>query len=68
MVRPQSEELNRSGTTEIDPDSIESDLEARRQPDDCSGPAGPVPPENRPGHHPEREQDKPALDDEGERA
>ncbi len=67
MVRPQSEELNRSGKTPLDPDSIESDLEARRQPTDQSGPTGPVPPENQPGHEPERDQDQPVLDEDGER-
>ena len=28
----------------------------------ADAPRGPVPPENRPGHHPEQEQDKPDLD------
>lgn len=59
MVRPQSESLNRSGTTPLTPDSIESELEARRQPTDTDGPTGPVPEANQPGHHPEHEQDKP---------
>ena len=62
MVRPQSENLNRSGTTPLDPNSIGGALEARPRPtaDDRTG--GPVPPENRPGHHPEVEQDRPDPD------
>lgn len=62
MVRPQSENLNRSGTTPLDPDSIGGALEARPRPtaDDRTG--GPVPPENRPGHHPDVEQDRPDPD------
>lgn len=32
-----------------------------------SGPTGPVPEENKIGHHPEHEQDKPDLDDFAER-
>lgn len=63
MVRPQSEELNRSGNTPLDPDSIGGVLEARDRPkaDDRSGAT--VPPGNRPGQHPDVEQDQPDLDD-----
>jgi hypothetical protein len=62
MARPQSPELRRSGTTPVfEPDNIASRLEARKQPG-SSGSAGPVPEENQPGHHPERDQDKPDMD------
>ena len=33
-----------------------------QQPDLAGGETGPVPPENEPGHHPAKEQDKPDLD------
>lgn len=62
MPNPQSPELRRSGTTDLDPDSIGP---ARRAEPDIgsSGPSGPVPEDNRPGHHPDHEQDQPPLDD-----
>lgn len=59
--RPQDPMLNRSGTTPLTPDSLESELEARRQPTDTSGNAGPVPDENQPGHRPDEEQDQPDV-------
>ncbi|MEQ8842964.1 MAG: hypothetical protein RIB98_18455 [Acidimicrobiales bacterium] len=62
MARPQNEELNRSGNTPLDPDSIGGRLEARDQPQADDHMGGPVPPENRPGHHPETEQDQPDAD------
>lgn len=58
MDRPQQPELYRSGTTALEPDSIESDLVAHRRPRSRTGREW-VPPDNRPGHHPEREQDQP---------
>lgn len=61
MGRPQQPELARSGKTELDPDSIGTELEGRR-PVRSGGATGPVPDENQPGHHPGREQDKPDLD------
>jgi hypothetical protein len=56
MSRPQQPEIARSGRTPVDPDYTEGSM-----PQDTSNdPAlGPVPPANQPGHHPEREQDKP---------
>lgn len=36
-------------------------LEGQDQPG-VSGPAGPIPEDNQPGHHPAKEQDKPDLD------
>ncbi len=61
MARPQQPELARSGKTDLDPDRIGTELEARK-PVRSGGPTGPVPPENQPGHHPDQEQDKPDLD------
>lgn len=63
MVRPRSEEVARSQKTPVDPDSLESELEARRQPtaDDQTG--APVPEENRPGRRPAQDQDQPDHDE-----
>lgn len=61
-MRPSSQNLYRSGKTVLEPDSIESELEARDQPG-TDGETGPVPEANRPGHHPDEEQDQPDLDD-----
>lgn len=62
MDRPQQPELYRSGRTVLEPDSVESDLAAHRRPD-RRGREGRVPPDNRPGHHPQHEQDQPDLHD-----
>lgn len=61
MGRPQQEELARSENTDLQPDYAETRIEAhgRRAPDEEDDGAGPVPAENRPGHHPEHEQDQP---------
>jgi hypothetical protein len=60
MGRPQQPELARSGKTPLgDPDSIAGDVEAHRRPTDDDKRRAPVPEENRPGHHPEQEQDQP---------
>jgi hypothetical protein len=61
MDRPQQPELYRSGTTSLEPDHVGSDLAAHRRPR-ASGRSRPVPPDNRPGHHPDHEQDQPAPD------
>jgi hypothetical protein len=61
MGRPQQPEIARSGRTELDPDSIGTELESRKAPQN-KGRTGPVPPENQPGHHPEQEADQPDLD------
>lgn len=60
MGRPQQPELNRSGRTDLDPDHIETVVGAqgKRAPRDEDAP-GKVPDANQPGHHPDREQDKP---------
>lgn len=58
MSKPQQPEIRRSERGETDP-------EGRRQTREeesftkRGGRTGPVPPDNRPGHHPEKEQDKP---------
>lgn len=62
MARPQSEHLQRSGNTPIDPDHIATEVETQpHAPRDEPG-GGPIPPENQPGHHPAQDQDKPDLD------
>jgi hypothetical protein len=56
--KPQQSELRRSERGRVDRDHWKRHQEPEGQPrDDGSG--GPVPEENRPGHHPEEEQDKP---------
>jgi hypothetical protein len=61
MARPQQPELARSAKTDIDPNHVETGLQGQRVPA-TGGETGPVPPDNQPGHHPEKEQDKPDLD------
>ena len=60
MANPQQPELARSRKTPaLDPDATESVLSAAEAP--TVDPAfGPVPADNRPGHHPRVEQDKPS--------
>jgi len=58
MTKPQQPELHRSGRGEIDEQSRKVTRERERR-----GGAGKerpkVPEDNRPGHHPPKEQDKP---------
>ena len=61
MARPQTPELARSAKTDIDPDHVETGLQGQPTPK-SGGETGPVPPDNQPGHHPAKEQDKPDLD------
>lgn len=62
MAKPQQPELARSRKTPSqDPDSAAALTDAPGGLE-TTEPRGPVPPENQPGHHPEREQDKPDLD------
>ncbi|MFP5577412.1 MAG: hypothetical protein ACLGIZ_04130 [Acidimicrobiia bacterium] len=62
MAKPQQPELRRSGfVPALDPDATESRLDAHERPG-TSGPGGPVPEDQRPGHHPDHDQDKPDLD------
>lgn len=63
MSKPQSPELRRTGRNPaLDPDNVATRLEAAPQPG-SSGPHGPIPPDNRPGHRPERDQDQPEMSD-----
>ena len=61
MAHPQQPELARSARTDLDPDHVETGLQGQPTPA-TGGETGPIPPENQPGHHPEKEQDKPDLD------
>lgn len=57
MTKPQQPELRRSGKGDTDQDGKE--LRAKEAlPGEDPG-VGPVPEENKPGHHPERDEDKP---------
>jgi hypothetical protein len=53
---PQQPELHRSGKGAPDPKSAKGQVDS---PAADEGNAGPVPPDNQPGHHPEHDQDKP---------
>ena len=67
MAKPQQPELRRSGRVPaLDPDASEAKLSAE-QPHRPSDPDGPIPEDQRPGHHPDHEQDKPDLDKFAER-
>jgi hypothetical protein len=57
MPKPQQPELARSGRGATDQDSAK--IKAESEPSDTDQPFGKVPEENQPGHHPEKEQDKP---------
>lgn len=62
MSNPQQPELARSRKTPAqDQDAVAGVLEGQDRPG-TSGPAGPIPEDNQPGHHPAHEQDKPDLD------
>ncbi len=62
MAKPQQAELRRSGKVPaLDPDATETRLTGEDRPG-TTGKTGPVPEEQRPGHHPDEEQDKPDLD------
>ena len=56
--KPQQPELRRSGRGATDDDSAKIKAEAAESGDE---PQGWVPPDNRPGHRPEKDQDKPDL-------
>ncbi len=60
MSKPQQPELHRSGRGATDPASAKANPEVGTEVGDEGAP-GPVPEANRPGHHPEKEQDKPDL-------
>lgn len=62
MAKPQQPELRRSGKVPaLDPDATEAKRSADRR-RTTTDPGGPVPEDQQPGHHPERDQDKPDLD------
>ncbi len=62
MAKPQQSELRRSGRVPaLDPDASEAKLSAQRR-IEGSDPDGPIPEDQRPGHHPDHDQDKPDLD------
>jgi hypothetical protein len=61
MGRPQQPELYRSGSTPLEPDSVEGQLAAYPRPADEPS-AGKVPEQNRPGHLPRHEEDQPDPD------
>lgn len=57
MTKPQQPELRRSGKGDTDQDGKE--LRAEDELDSGRSRLGPVPEENKPGHHPEDDEDKP---------
>jgi hypothetical protein len=59
MGQPQQPELRRSGRSNTSQEDAHAKQEARGVPKE-KGKGGPVPEENRPGHHPDEEQDKPS--------
>ena len=67
MAKPQQPELRRSGMVEaLDPDATEAKRSAdRRRP--VTDPKAPIPEDQRPGHHPDHDQDKPDLNKFAER-
>ena len=58
MTKPQQPELRRSDRGQTDQREWARHEEARGRRRE-TGRSGPVPEENRPGHHPDDEQDKP---------
>jgi hypothetical protein len=58
MSTPQQPELHRSSHTWVDPDDAAEMADVARKPR-VRGRSGSIPPDNRPGHHPEVEQDQP---------
>lgn len=67
MAKPQQPELRRSGKVpDLDPDATEAVLSAQDEPK-TSRTRKKVPEEQRPGHHPDEEQDKPDMEKFAER-
>jgi hypothetical protein len=56
--KPQQPEIDRSGRGRVDPDQTKAKQDVWKAPAE-KGRRGAIPPENRPGHHPDKEQDKP---------
>ena len=67
MPNPQQPELRRSDRGSTTDDSAK-DTAGATAPSAADHGTAPVPPANRPGHHPDEEQDKPDLDAFVERA
>jgi hypothetical protein len=61
MSTPQQPELRRSGRGSTDQDAAK--LRADESPQDSEEELGPVPEDNRPGHRPAKDQDKPDPDE-----
>lgn len=62
MAKPQQPEVRRSGKVPaLDPDATETKRTADRR-HDATDPDGPIPEDQRPGHHPDHDQDKPDMD------
>ena len=59
MSTPQQPELARSRRSAVDPSSAKA---TAGETPNATPEAGAVPEDNRPGHHPDREQDQPDLD------
>jgi|1186.fasta_scaffold570176_2 hypothetical protein len=59
MVTPQQPELERSGRSAVDPAAAKNDATTVAAPGSTSEKRQSVPEDNRPGHHPAKEQDKP---------
>lgn len=67
MAKPQQAELRRSGKVPaLDPDASVAKLSAQDVPS-TSGHDGTIPVDQRPGHHPDQEQDKPDMNKFAER-
>ena len=58
--KPQQREVDRSGRGNVDPDAVKAKQDVWESPKD-KGRSGSVPPGNRPGQHPAKEQDKPDI-------
>lgn len=68
MPNPQQPEVRRSERVPaLDPDASEAVLSAQEPLPAVDSPDGPVPGDQRPGHRPEQDQDKPDLDAMAER-
>ena len=59
MSKPQQPELHRSGRGAVDPASTKTSVEVDQ--DTSTDASNRIPPENRPGHHPDHEEDQPDL-------
>jgi len=60
MSKPQQPELARSGRGAVDPAAVKEQLTAPTIGGGENGDLGPIPEDQRPGHHPTVEQDKPS--------